>query len=57
MLFRSLGIDRIQLVYDSLCRGVLDLTRYRCALYRMLQRGLIGPDDYRTGLLYGALRQ
>ena len=52
-----LGIDRIQLVYDSLCRGVLDLTRYRCALYRMLQRGLIGPDDYRTGLLYGALRQ
>lgn len=52
-----LGIDRIQLAYDCLCRGVIDLRGYRRALRLMLQKELLGPDDYRTGLLYGAVRR
>ena len=52
-----LGIDRIQLAYDCLCRGVIDLRGYRRALSLMLQKELLGPDDYRTGLLYGAVRR
>lgn len=52
-----LGIDRIQLCYDALCRGLIDFDWYRGALARLLERELICEDEYQSAVAYGAQRR